>query len=234
MSLIIGYESDTRRLQRAIESGWDDSKPSEVAFCLPAGTKKDDRVLYYVGGKFQYYFGLARIESNELTGKTGAWKGHSYWITSRIRTFDIPVPGSDVEVATTFKPPRRECVVPKHLERAVWSAARGKPLILVERAMEGATTEARSKYRNPKLRQSALQQAGGRCEGCGGNFTKYAKGLGPHCLVVHHKKQLRDTDQVRETRLSELAVLCGNCHLLVHADPLRALTISQLRRRLGR
>jgi predicted HNH restriction endonuclease len=45
------------------------------------------------------------------------------------------------------------------------------------------------------------------------------QGLGRHCLVFHHKKQLRDTDQMRETGLSDLAVLCGNRHLLVHANP---------------
>lgn len=234
VALVIAFESDTRRLQRAIESGWDDSRPSDVAFWLPEGTKKGDRVLYYVGGKFQYFFGVAKVESNEKTGQTGAWKGYSYWITSKLRTFERPVPGRDVELATTFKVPRRECVVPIHFEKAVWTAARGKPLIIVERAMEGASTEARSRYRNPKLRESALQLAGGRCEGCGKNFAKYAQGLGRHCLVVHHKKQLRDTDQKHETRLSDLAVLCGNCHLLVHANPDKALTIAQLRRHLGR
>lgn len=234
MSLVVGFESDTRRLQRAIELGWDDSDPRDVAFSLPDGTKRNDRALFYVGGKFQYYFGHAKVESNMLIGKSGAWKGHAYWIISPMRTFDTPVPGRDVEVATTFKMPRRECFVPPQLEKAVWSAARGKPLILVERAMEGATTEARSRYRNPKLRQSALQLAKGRCEGCGKNYASYAKGIGRHCLVVHHKKQMRDTDQIRETKLADLAVLCGNCHLLVHSDPVKALTITQLRRLLGR
>jgi predicted HNH restriction endonuclease len=52
-------------------------------------------------------------------------------------------------------------------------------------------------------------------------------------LVVHHKQQLKDTDQPRETKLSDLAVVCANCHMMIHADPDQALSILQLQRRLG-
>ncbi len=229
MSLLIAYEPDTRRLQRAIESGWNDFDPADVAFYLPEAAKKGDRVLYFVGGKFQYYFGHATVTSNWRLAKSGLWKGEYYIRTTPVRDFPEPIPGQDVEVATGFRIPRSESIVPSDLERSVWRAARGKPLIQIERAMEGTSTEARSKYRSPKLRQSALQQAKGICEGCGINYWKRAGGLGRHCLVVHHKKQMKDTDQPRETKISELAVLCGNCHLLVHANPMRSLTTSQLR-----
>ena len=230
MALVIAYESDTRRLKRAMELGWDDSNPNDNAFWFPDDAKKGDRVLYFVGGKFQYYFGYAKVIQNWRVGQSGPWKGVEYLRTTELRDLPEPIPGHDVEVATGFATPRRKCVVPADLEQAVWTAARGKPLIQVERAMEGATTEARSRHRNAKLRQSALQQAQGFCEGCEVNYWKRAGGLGRHCLVVHHKNQLKDTDQPKETKLSELAVLCGNCHLLVHSNRDRALTIPQLRR----
>ncbi len=233
MALVIAYESDTRRLLRAIELGWDDSHPDDVAFALPDQAKKGDRILYFVGGKFQYYFGQGTVTSNWRLAKTGPWKGQYYARTTPMRDFPDPIPGQDVEAATGFRIPRSKGLVPVDLESAVWRAARGRKLIQVERAMEGATTEARSKYRNAKLRESALQQARGICEGCGVNYWKKAGGLGRHCLVVHHKKQLKDTDQPRETKLSELAVLCGNCHLLVHANQDKALSIGQLRRILS-
>jgi len=234
MALVIAYESDTRRLQRAIEIGWDDSHPDDVAFTFPWEAKKGDRVLYYVGGKFQFFFGQATVTSNWRTARSGPWKGLQYLRTSAMRRFPEPIPGRDVEAITGFKPPREEGVVLPDLANAIWRAARGKPLIQVERAMEGATTEARSRHRNSALRRSALQLAEGVCEGCGVNYSKRAKGKGLHCLVVHHKKQLKDTDQPRETSLSELAVLCGNCHLLVHSNRSKALTIAQLRRLHGR
>lgn len=230
MALVIAYESDTRRLQRAIELGWDDANPDEVAFKCPDEARKGDRVLYYVGGKFQYYFGHGTVTDNWRMGQSGPWKGSRYLWTSGFKAFPAPIPGQDVEVATGFAIPKKECIVPSDLAHSVWRAAHGKPLIQVELAMEGATTEARSRNRNAKLRESALQQAQGVCEGCGINYWKRAGGLGRHCLVVHHKRQLKDRDQPTETKLSELAVLCGNCHLLVHSDRDKALTIPQLRR----
>jgi hypothetical protein len=232
MALVIAYESNTRRLLRAIELGWDDSHPDDVAFSLPDEAKKGDRVLYFVGGKFQYYFGSGKVESNRRIGTSGTWKGKPYWYTSKIRTLEDPIPGRDVLVSTAFAIPRHEGVVPDEIANLVWRAARGKPLIQVEKAVEGTSTEARSKYRNPKLRQSALQQSRGFCEGCGVNFWKKAGGLGQHCLVVHHKKQLKDTDQPRETRLSELAVVCANCHMMIHANSAKALSVAALRRRI--
>jgi 5-methylcytosine-specific restriction protein A len=95
-------------------------------------------------------------------------------------------------------------------------------------------TESRSRSRNAGLRLAALQRAGGVCEGCGVNFAKRHGGLGSKCLVVHHKKQLKDTDQPVETKLSDLAVVCANCHMMIHVNRDKALTLSQLKKRLGR
>jgi hypothetical protein len=234
MALVIAYESNTARLLRAIENGWDDSDPDEVAFRLPDGAKNGDRVLYFVGGKFQYFFGSGLLESSERIGKSGSWKGVTYWLTSPLRTLAEPVPGRDVEVVTGFKIPRSKCIVPAAIEKDVWKVARGKPLIEIDRAMEGAATEARSRYRNSKLRQTALQNARGICECCGVNYGRKNDGLGRHCLVVHHKKQLRDTEQPKETKLSELAVICANCHMMIHSNRDKALTINQLRKKLGK
>lgn len=230
MALLIGYESNTRRLLRAIENGWDDSDPDEVAFRLPSGAKKGDKVLYFVGGKFQYFFGSGIVESNERIGKSGPWEGVSYWITTPLRALAEPVPGRDVEVLTGLKIPRTKGIVPPQLEKAVWKAARGKPLIEIDRAMEGAATEARSRHRNSKLRQTALQNARGICECCEVNFGREHDGLGRHCLVVHHKKQLKDTQEPKETKLSELAVICANCHMMIHSNRDKALKIEQLRK----
>ena len=110
--------------------------------------------------------------------------------------------------------------------------ARGKPLSQTDRVVEGILTESRSRSRNAGLRQAALQRSGGRCEGCGVNFEKKAGGLGKHCLVVHHKKQLKDIDQPVETKLSELAVVCANCHMMIHSNKNKALSLNQLKKRL--
>jgi 5-methylcytosine-specific restriction protein A len=137
-----------------------------------------------------------------------------------------------VLLATGFPIPRGCGVVPEKVANQVWKAARGLPLIGVERAMEGATTEARSKYRNPQLRQAALQLANGACAACGIRDSEIHPQLGRHALVVHHKKQLKDSDQPRETKISDLAVVCANCHMMIHQDPAKALTIAQMRKRV--
>jgi predicted HNH restriction endonuclease len=48
-------------------------------------------------------------------------------------------------------------------------------------------------------------------------------------LQVHHLLQLNADDKPRITRVDELAVVCANCHLLLHLNPRRAIQPSTLR-----
>ncbi len=89
----------------------------------------------------------------------------------------------------------------------------------VDRAIEGSATEARSKQRNARLRNQRLRMAGGVCDACGMDFSVVLGGRGTRALVVHHTRQLRDYDEPQETRLSDLAVVCANCHMIIHSDP---------------
>ena len=104
---------------------------------------------------------------------------------------------------------------------------RGKPVDAVDRAVEGAATEARSRQRNVSLREAARRNADGTCAVCRTDFKGLARGRGTRCLVVHHTQQLREYDQPRETKLSDSAVVCANCHMLIHSDPHRALTVRE-------
>jgi hypothetical protein len=232
MQTLICYTSDSRAYIKWLENGRPASKPADVPFFLPDETRNGDRYLLYVGGRDQTFVGWGTVESNWRDGTKG-WKGEEI-VQTVDRMFREPVSGADVLAATGFKPPRFEKVVEESLSTAVWRAARGKPLTQTDRAVEGILTESRSRSRNAGLRLAALQRAGGVCEGCGGNFAKKHAGLGKHCLVVHHKKQLKDTDQPVETRLSDLAVVCANCHMMIHVNRDKALTLSQLKKRIGR
>ena len=214
MALLICYTSDSRAYVEWLERGRPADEPSDVPFWLPEKTLKGDRYLLYVGGQDQTYVGWGRIESNWRSG-TKKWAGRDI-IQANDRIFEQPIPGSDVFAAT------------------VWRAARGKPLSQTDRAVEGILTESRSRSRNAGLRLAALQRAGGVCEGCGVNFAKKHGELGRHCLVVHHKRQFKDTDQPVETKLPDLAVVCANCHMMIHVNRDRALTLAQLKKRIGR
>jgi hypothetical protein len=186
----------------------------------------------YVGGRDQTYVGWGTVESNWRSGTKG-WKGEEFVLIVH-HLFREPVSGADVLASTGFKPPRSEKVVKESLALAVWRSARGKPLTQTDRAVEGILTESRSRSRNAGLRLAALQRAGGVCEGCGVNFAKKHGELGRHCLVVHHKRQFKDTDQPVETKLPDLAVVCANCHMMIHVNRDKALTLAQLKKRIGR
>jgi hypothetical protein len=228
MQTLIAYASSSREYLKWLEAKRPDRAPSEVPFLFPGEARTGDRYLLVVGGADQTYVGWGRVESNWQTGR-GAWAGHDFIYTTRASLFREPKRGSDIEAATGFRIPRRKQVIPDEFVAGVWRAVTGKKLTPTDRAVEGILTETRSRYRHPGLRLAALQRAKGRCECCGVNFHRRASGLGSKCLVVHHKKQLKDTDQPRETRLSDLAVVCANCHMMIHANPAKALSVGQLR-----
>ena len=232
MKTLICFTSNSRAYVKWLENGRPASNPDEVPLWLPDEAAKGDRYLIFVGGLDDKYVGWGTVESNWSTPRTGAWKGVEK-IQSLDRMLKEPILGDDVFAATGFKAPGTGKVVHEKFVKALWRVARGKPLSQTDRAVEGILTESRSHSRNAGLRLAALQRSGGRCEGCNINFEKKAGGLGKHCLVVHHKKQLKDTDQPVETRLSDLAVVCANCHMMIHSNRNKALSLNQLKKHLN-
>lgn len=102
------------------------------------------------------------------------------------------------------------------------SAALNNPEIEVLSAQEGtarAVTHLR-RERDPKLRRakiSAMLTSGGniRCEVCTFDFARTYGELGRDYIEVHHVRPLHDSGPVT-TRLEDLALLCSNCHRMVH------------------
>ena len=69
-------------------------------------------------------------------------------------------------------------------------------------------------------------------EGCGLDYLKKMGDLSRAILEVHHKIRLGGRVGVRKTRFTDLALLCANCHRIVHSTNAEPLTIEQLRARL--
>lgn len=86
-----------------------------------------------------------------------------------------------------------------------------------------------AKSRSRTLRAAALQRANGICEACGTNFSSLLGGRGVRALQVHHKRQLALQDEPTVTNVDELAVVCANCHCVIHSDPQHALPVEVLR-----
>jgi len=69
------------------------------------------------------------------------------------------------------------------------------------------------------------------CEVCGFNFNAFYGVLGEGFCEVHHRIPLSDVDSSRETRLEDLAILCSNCHRIIHRS-VPFLAVEELRTRI--
>jgi hypothetical protein len=94
-------------------------------------------------------------------------------------------------------------------------------------AMEGEEflVLSRRQTRDAKLRDmkiAAAQKASPdgrlRCEvpGCNFDFEERYGDIGKGFAHVHHLRPLSTASQARETRLSELVIVCANCHAMIH------------------
>lgn len=107
----------------------------------------------------------------------------------------------------------------------------GSQVQSAQQAVEGLAREVTylSYGRNAALRQAALFRARGVCEACLVNFAGLMGGLGARVLQVHHREQLALRDAPSVTKVEDLAVVCANCHALIHSDQEFALSVERVR-----
>lgn len=80
-----------------------------------------------------------------------------------------------------------------------------------------------------KNKKAATLKAHGKlcCEVCGFDFKDVYGDLGDGFCEVHHLQPLSKADGIVKTELSDLAIICSNCHRVIHrSDPM--LSISKL------
>ena len=94
---------------------------------------------------------------------------------------------------------------------------------LITEAEEGAvlTRLHRKRERNSRLVESKKQSvfdARGRlsCEVCGFTFSDTYGQIGEGYIECHHKLPLADLPSRRKTTLADLALVCANCHRMMH------------------
>ncbi|HEX5593533.1 MAG TPA: HNH endonuclease [Solirubrobacterales bacterium] len=73
--------------------------------------------------------------------------------------------------------------------------------------------------RSSSLRRKRVALAGGRprCEICGFDFEQAYGERGRGYIECHHKIPLPEIDPATPTRLEDLALVCANCHRMIHA-----------------
>ncbi|MFD1176103.1 HNH endonuclease [Paenibacillus puldeungensis] len=89
---------------------------------------------------------------------------------------------------------------------------------------------ALNKYeRNPKIKKAAILYHGVTCMGCKFNFEEQYGTHGKGFIEIHHIKQLSSVKEEHYVDPKEdIAVLCANCHRMVHHRKSNPLTIEQL------
>lgn len=91
----------------------------------------------------------------------------------------------------------------------------------------------RSRENNPRLRaekKKLFQNKNGQlcCEICRFDFEGTYGPLGRGFIEIHHTKSPAKLDSGERTRLADLALVCPNCHAMLHQkDP--PLTIEELK-----
>ena len=83
------------------------------------------------------------------------------------------------------------------------------------------TTLHKRRERSPKLvkrKKAAVLKERGRldCEVCGFDFAKVYGELGRGFAECHHTVPLAELGTARRTKLSDLSIVCANCHRMIH------------------
>lgn len=106
---------------------------------------------------------------------------------------------------------------------------------------ESASPEGKERFRlhrskerdtalSKKAKEKRLRQTGAlRCEFCEFSFLDVYGEIGEGFIEAHHTVPISELDGERKTKISELALVCSNCHRMLHREK-PAFSIRQLRR----
>jgi HNH endonuclease len=101
-----------------------------------------------------------------------------------------------------------------------------------EESWEGGVSKALvNKYeRDPSLRAEAIRIHGTQCQACGFSFEEFYGLHGKDYIEVHHLRPLSSyKGEILVSASTDMAVLCSNCHRMVHRRKAHILTMDELR-----
>jgi predicted HNH restriction endonuclease len=90
--------------------------------------------------------------------------------------------------------------------------------------------EKKVQKRNTKLRAEAIKQNGYSCYVCGFNFEDIYGNYGRGYIEVHHLKLLAATKEKIITTVEDVAVVCSNCHSVLHRQGIEPMPIDELKK----
>ncbi|MBE9064992.1 HNH endonuclease [cf. Phormidesmis sp. LEGE 11477] len=93
---------------------------------------------------------------------------------------------------------------------------------------------SRKYERSDIAKREAIHIHGVRCQGCGFDFEEFYGPLGAGFIEVHHLQPLSGRGEGNTRPETDLAVLCSNCHRMVHRDRSYCLSLAELREAIRR
>ena len=100
-------------------------------------------------------------------------------------------------------------------------------------ALEGEAYKAEAVFRsrNRALIQAKKANSNYNCEVCGFNFEETYGAIGREYIIAHHLKPI--SSGATKTTLDDIALLCANCHAMVHTKD-SPIPIKDLQKSLAR
>jgi 5-methylcytosine-specific restriction protein A len=108
-------------------------------------------------------------------------------------------------------------------ELGIAEAAEGKVLTRLHRVRERSRALVEAKKKDALQKRGCLQ-----CEACDFDFAQAYGPAGDGIIDVHHTKPVHTLKPGERTKLSELALLCANCHRVIHSKR-KWLSVEQVR-----
>jgi len=130
----------------------------------------------------------------------------------------------------------------EELESFVLGLQAGMPVAVegIARSPEARTEGGEKIYlsvrreRDPKLREDAVALHGLDCMACGFNFERMYGAIGEGFIEVHHVVPLAEAGKSVTDPVTDLNVLCANCHRMVHRQRGVCLSLDELKAHLKR
>jgi len=96
---------------------------------------------------------------------------------------------------------------------------------------EGSKRRRYSTYyeRNPIYREKAIEIHGLGCMACGFDFERIYGERGKGYIHVHHNKPVSESGPTKINPMTDMSVLCANCHAMVHRRKKDTLSVDDLR-----
>ena len=107
-----------------------------------------------------------------------------------------------------------------------FSATEGKQKLVTHKRLERQRNSKLPKAKKDKVFRETGKLA---CEGCDFNFAEVYGKHGEKFIECHHKTPIHELTDETVTKLDDLALLCANCHRMVHRKK-KWLTIPQLQK----